>query len=415
MLSYTLNMSVLINLLIFVLPLGVIFRITPIPNVSIYPLDFIAGLIFLYVLFQIVIRKEKIREKKLFIMVSLFLLVGFISLLINARHLTLQTFLISFAYSLRYAAFASIIFAFQFLDQKFKESINLKLIAAGTIFTFIGFIQYFYYPNLRNLYYLGWDEHLYRLFSTFLDPNFAGAFLVLFILLLTENVIWSLKNRTNLIFFSILWVTTLIAILLTYSRSAFIMLIISMVALLTIHKTFRILSVLILLFVALFFAFSNRNIEGLNPLRIASVEARVDSAREAIEIFSKNPIIGVGFNAYRYAQVRYGFRTQIGSLASNADAGTDNSYLFVLATTGILGFVVFVLFWVNIIKIIIRKVRSGFYARVAFASIAGLLVNTIFINSIFYPPIVAWIFILIGITLGLSNKPKNSNLRQKAA
>src|SRR3989338_10052214 len=241
-------MNVLINLLIFSLPLGVIFRITPVSNVSIYPLDFSAGLIFLYVLFQIVIRKENIREKKLFIMVSLFLLVGFISLLINMRYLTLQTFLTSFAYSLRYAAYASIIFAFQFLDQKFKKSINLKLIVAGTIFTFLGFIQYFYYPNLRNLYYLGWDEHLYRLFSTLLDPNFAGAFLVLFILLLTENVIRSFKNRKNLIFFSILWIPTLISILLTYSRSAFIMLVISMVVLLSIHKMYRALFLLVVLF-----------------------------------------------------------------------------------------------------------------------------------------------------------------------
>ena len=143
-------MNYLINLLIFSLPLGVILRINPTPNVSIYPFDIIAVLIFLYVVFQIVIRKEKIRGNRLLIMISLFLLVGFISLLINMKYLSLQTFLISFAYSLRYAAYASIIFAFQFLDQKFKDSLNIKLIAAGMVFTFIGFIQYFYYPNLRN-------------------------------------------------------------------------------------------------------------------------------------------------------------------------------------------------------------------------------------------------------------------------
>lgn len=390
-------MNLLINLLIFSLPLGVIFRITPIPNVSIYPLDFIAGLIFSYVLFQIVIRKEKIREKKLFIMISLFLLAGFISLLLNAKYLTLQNLLISFAYSLRYAAYASIIFSFQFLDQKFKDSLNIKLIAAGTIFTFIGFIQYFYYPNLRNLYYLGWDEHLYRLFSTFLDPNFAGAFLVLFLLLSTESIISS-HNKFGRLGLLWIWLSTLFAIILTYSRSAFIMLIVSISVLLVIHKMLRASLVLVLLFLALFFLFSNRNIEGLNPLRIASVEARVDSAREALEIFSKHPIVGVGFNAFRYAQVRYGFRTQIGSLASNADAGTDNSYLFVLATTGIVGFVIFIYLWIKIIKVIIRRVRSGFYARVAFASIAGALVDTLFVNSIFYPPIMAWIFILVGLT-----------------
>lgn len=391
-------MKILINLLTFTLPLGVVFRISPITNVSIYPYDILAGFIFMFVLFQIFVRKAKIREKKLLVMISLFLLAGFISLLLNAKYLTLQNLLISSAYLLRYAAYASIIFSFQFLDQKFKESLNIKLIAAGTIFTIVGYIQYLFYPNLRNLYYLGWDEHLYRFFSTFLDPNFAGTFLVLFSLLVSENIIRKFKNRRSLIPFLILWASALIAILLTYSRSAFIMLITSIVVLLTIHKMYRVLLLLVILFLSLFFIFSNRNIEGLNPLRIASVEARVDSAREAMSIFSKNPIIGVGFNAYRYAQVRYGYRTQIGSFTSNADAGTDNSYLFVLATTGVVGFLIFLDFWLNIFKVIVRNLHTEIYGKVVFSSIVGLLVNTIFINSLFYPAIMAWIFMLIGLT-----------------
>jgi len=406
-------MNLLINLLIFSLPLGVVFRITPIQNVSFYPHDILAGLIFLFVLFQIIIRREKIKEKKLFIMIALFLSVGFISLVINSGHLSAQAFLTSLAYLVRYAAYASIIFAFQFLDKKFKESINIKLIAAGTLFTFVGFVQYLLYPNLRNLYYLGWDEHLYRLFSTFLDPNFAGAFLVLFILLLTENVIRSIKNQKKLIFFSILWAFTLIAILLTYSRSAFIMLIVGVGVLLALHKLYKVIAILGIMFIALFILFSNRNIEGLNPLRIASVEARIESANEAISIFSKNPILGVGFNAYRYALNRYGFRTEQGSVVSNADAGTDNSYLFVLATTGIIGFLIYLDLWVNILRVIIRNIHSEIYSKVALASIGGLLVNTIFINSIFYPSIMAWIFILIGITLGSSSKPKDGNIINK--
>ena len=400
MLSYTLKtrMDVLINLLIFSLPLGAIFRITPLPNVPIYPQDLIAGLVLLFVIFEFTVRKKKIMERKLLIMVLLFLIVGFISLVLNSKFLTPQAFLTSFAYSLRFAAYVSIIFAFQFLNQKFKESINNKLIAAGTIFTSLGFIQYFFYPSLRNLYYLGWDEHLYRLFSTFLDPNFAGAFLVLVILLLTENIIRNFKNRNNLIFFSFLWICTLIAILLTHSRSAFIMLVVGIITLLSLHRLFKVLGILVLVLFALLFIFSNRNIEGLNPLRIASVEARIDSANEAISIFSQNPVLGVGFNAYRYALTRYGFRTESGSAVSNADAGTDNSYLFVLATTGIIGFLIFLDFWVNIFKVIIRSFQSNFYEVVTVASIAGLLINTLFINSLFYPPIMAWIFILIGVT-----------------
>ena len=221
---------------------------------------------------------------------------------------------------------------------------------------------------------------------------------MLVILLLTENIIRNFKNRNNLIFFSFLWICTLIAILLTHSRSAFIMLVVGIITLLSLHRLFKVLGILVLVLFALLFIFSNRNIEGLNPLRIASVEARIDSANEAISIFSQNPVLGVGFNAYRYALTRYVFRTESGSAVSNADAGTDNSYLFVLATTGIIGFLIFLDFWVNIFKVIIRSFQSNFYEVVTVASIAGLLINTLFINSLFYPPIMAWIFILIGVT-----------------
>jgi O-antigen ligase len=283
------------------------------------------------------------------------------------------------------------------LDKKSKDSLNKKLIIAGSVFVLLGFIQYLFYPDLRNLYYLGWDEHLYRLFSTFLDPNFAGAFLVLLIILLSDNIIRSLKDKNKVILLSVLWAAVLISILLTYSRSAFIMLIVGMVVLLGLHKLYKFIAIGIVVFVGLFAIFANRDIEGLDPFRIASVEARVESMHAAIEIFSKNPIIGVGFNAYRYAQLRYGFRTEEKSLVSHADAGTDNSYLFVLATTGIIGFLIFIGIWINIVRKIIRSLNSELYAKAALASIGALLVNTIFINSLFYPPIMAWIFILVGL------------------
>ena len=333
-------------------------------------------------------------------MFSLFLLVGFVSLLINVKFLTFQIFLISLAYTLRYAAYASIIFAFQFLNQKFKESLNIKLIVSGMVFTSVGFIQYFYYSNLRNLYYLGWDEHLHRLFSTFLDPNFAGAFLVLVLVLLSENIIErSAKKNRKIFTMATVWVITLVAIFFTYSRSAMVLLLTASAVFLIIHKLYKVAVIALFILVISFFIFPNPNIQGLNPLRIASIEARIESAQDALEIISKNSIIGVGFNAYRYARIRYGLADVEGTLVSNSGAGTDNSYLFVMATTGIVGIVVFVLFWINILKYLARSLHLGIYERITFVSIVGLLVNTIFINSLFYPPIMAWVFILIGFTV----------------
>ena len=406
-------MNTLFNLLIFSLPLGVIFRIAPFQGVAVYLYDLVTGIILFYFIFLITIRKKKIPSKKLFTVITIFLLIGFVSLIINSKYLSAQDFLISFAYLLRYASYASIIFAMQFLSTEFRSSVSKKLIIAGYIFVTLGFIQYFFYPNLRNLYYLGWDEHLYRFFSTFLDPNFAGTFLVLILILLSETIIgvrneilkpfkgslgWRVQNDKRIFVAFIMWTVTLVAIFLTYSRSALVMLLVVTSTFLIIHKFYRVVLVALSVFIISFFIFPNPNIQGLNPLRPASLEARIESAQDAVKIISKNPILGVGFNAYRYARMRYGLGGEEDVLESHSGAGTDNGFLFVLATTGIVGIIVFLDFWVNVFRIIIPKLKSEFYARVVLVSIISLSVNTIFINSLFYPPIMAWIFILVGLT-----------------
>ncbi len=394
-------LAMLFNLLIFSLPLGVTIRVTLFPSFSVYPHDIIVLLILIMSFAKFILDKDKIEQKKLFFLALAFLSIGLSSLFINSAYLGISNFLVAIAYLVRYAAYINIIFAAQFLDNKFRESVSMKLIISGLIFTFFGYVQYFFYPSLRNLFYAGWDEHLYRLFSTFLDPNFAGTFLVLIMLLLFGNIIKLFRGKSlKLIFFMLASFFVLVAILLTYSRSAFVTLLIGLVGLLTVHRNYKVLVSLVFLLIVLFFLFSNYSIEGLNPFRVVSSEARIQSAQEAFDIFSRNPILGVGFNAYRYAQIRYGFREEKGALVSNADAGTDNSYLFVLATTGVMGFFLFLDLWINILKEIYKRLKDkSAYAEVAFASVLSLLVNTIFINSLFYAPIIAWTFVLIGITV----------------
>ena len=101
---------------------------------------------------------------------------------------------------------------------------------------------------------------------------------------------------------------------------------------------------------ALLFVVSDTSVEGLNPFRTVSSGERLKSFNEGVYIFEKNSVLGVGFNTYRYAQVRYSIRNQIGAAGSNADAGTDNSWLFVAATTGIVGLVFFCLSYFYLLK-----------------------------------------------------------------
>lgn len=395
-------LKILLNLLILSISLGVLGRFTLFTNVSIYPHDIFASGIFLIVLYMFVYKKAVPFYSKSALLAVSFITIGLFSLIINSLKLEIVSFWIALSYLARYAIYISIIFSFQFLDKAFIDTIPKKLMLSGLIFTSLGLIQYFFYNDLRKLVHLGWDEHLYRLFSTFLDPNFAGAYLVLISLIFIGFSIASFRSdRVKSIIYGICFCLSVISILFTYSRSAIIMLFIGLVTLLILKRLFLLLIILTVTISMFYVLFADTTVVGLNPLRMATIEARLGSASEAVEIFMDSPVFGVGFNAYRYAQIRYGFRTEEGTLISNADAGTDNSYLFVLATTGVVGFVVFVLFWVNITKRVyslVAKYKTAI-SIVSLSSLIALFFNTVFINSFFYTPILAWIVVLCGSTL----------------
>src|SRR5690606_35834701 len=117
------------------------------------------------------------KHKKILISILIFNVIAFISLLINLFWLTGMEFLISLSYLLRLNVYMSLLFIGIFNFNKLQPSLLKKaFIASSFTVVFLGFIQYFFYNDLRNLYYLGWDDHLYRMFSTFLDPNFVGLF-----------------------------------------------------------------------------------------------------------------------------------------------------------------------------------------------------------------------------------------------
>ena len=134
-----------------------------------------------------------------------------------------------------------------------------------------------------------------------------------------------------------------------------------------------------------------------------SANARLSTWQQGINIFEHAPILGVGFNAYRYSLREY-------NLAGNDFTNTrgassnDASLLNILATTGVIGFFSFVCFLFLILKQGLNspEKHSGFTAC---AFIIGLLVHSLFNNSLFYPPIL----FLIVLFAAKINPAKNNN------
>jgi len=377
-------------------------------NFSIKPIDIAAVILFLTWAPQIFKKyKQNILSNNLFIPISGFIIIMCFSLLFNIGNFSGNEILIAFSYILRWILYASIFFIVKSFSSRFKKKILYLLLIVGFFITLFGFIQYFFYSNLRNLYYLGWDEHMYRMFSTFLDPNFAGAFLVLYLIFLTGMLLFFLKNNKakQALLMGFILIFTLTSVYLTYSRSALIMFLTSAIIFLTLAKKIKWLIVIIGV-TMLFILISSKSyyIENINLFRIASSKARIDSAKVAIEIIKNNPFFGVGFNTYRYTQIKYGFRSTSDSSINHADAGTDNSFLFTLATTGIVGLI----FYLNLLREILKRAYINYkkftdsdiqkyIGIIVIASFGGIIVDSLFINSLFYSFVMIWMWILLGL------------------
>ncbi len=370
--------------LLVLFQIGETLRIELDNGVAIVPLDIGVGAIFLLWLVLLLVKKTKIRGE-IKIPISLFVLALILSLLVNFHNLRSTEILVSSLYLLRLVLYVSVYFIVNSLDTKFKKIIPKLMIVSGIFVLIGGYIQYFLYPNLKNLYYLGWDEHLYRMFSTFLDPNFAAAyFCLLFFLVFVLN-----KKKNQL--FILLEVMILGAIYLTFSRAGYLMLATGLFLLFAFTKHKKWIITYAFVFIVLYFISPKIILksEGTNLTRTASSQSRIESAQKALTIIKDNPIFGVGFNSYRYAQHKYGFIDKNWKNL-HSGAGTDNSFLFILATSGIVGFLAFANLLFHIIKISFNE-RKNFISLIILSSITGLIADSMFLNSLFYPFFIFWI------------------------
>lgn len=345
-----------------------------------------------------IFNKKRITFGKLGKPIFLFSAVGLIALLLNYFNLGINHLLISSLYLVRWFAYASIYFIINDFDKKFKQKIPYMLLFSGGLVVLFGYVQYFFYPSLKNLFYLGWDEHLYRMFSTFLDPNFAGVFFAIFFLFTLAFGLSEIKtHQIRAIILFTLSGFTLVATYLTYSRSALLMLALSIVTYLFIlGKRKLIILVVLAIVLAIFIIPKSFQTEGTNFLREFSSEQRIQSFEKSISIFQTSPIYGVGFDAYRYAMNKRGLVDANWSI-THSGAGTDNSFMFVLATTGIVGLIVFLWLLYKIVQIALLATRR-FPSAVLTSSVTGLLVGSLFVNSLFYVLIIEWIWILASLT-----------------
>lgn len=288
-------------------------------------------------------------------------------------------------YLLRFIVYSSVLFTVHKLYAKKEISQGLLekafLISTGIVVIF-GWLEYFLYPDLRNLYYLGWDPHYKRIFSSFLDPNFLGLFLTLSLLMVLLSKIGRYQKW-------ILGVLFFLTLMFTYSRGSYLALVISLLFyLIKTHKT-RYSFIFILLIVITAVLLPRPSGAGVRLERMFSITERLENWKFGWKVFVDHPILGVGFNTIRYAKTSYLY-PQDNLLTSHSGAGLDNSFLLVAATSGIIGLIVFLLLLFQIYS------HAGMLIK---ASLIAIVIHSFFVNSFFYPWVMLWLWILIGVTM----------------
>lgn len=241
------------------------------------------------------------------------------------------------------------------------------MVILGAVAVF-GWIQYFFYPDLTALKHLGWDDHLYRLVGTFLDPGFTSLFLVL-------GAVFSLGTGLSLPVFLV------ISLAFTYSRTGYLALLAAMAFLA--RKTKRAIGLIVVLALAILILPKPAG-EGVNLVRTYSISSRIENYVETLKIAGKSPVFGIGFNNICF------YKTDA---SSHSCSGADSSLLLILATTGIVGLL---MFFYSVVKLF-QSLQRGFYFNILVASSVALGVHSLFVNSLFYPFTMAFFSLLLSL------------------
>ena len=220
-----------------------------------------------------------------------------------------------------------------------KVPFNSGILLLMGISLVASFTQYFLYPDLRNIYYLGWDPHLYRMTGFVFDPPIAAA---LYGLLGIWVIIYrGIFERYKFLPIFLLSILT-ICFFLTYSRGAYIAALVTLFMALLQHKYGKVILLIIPLFLGVLFLLPKEFGEGVNLLRTSTIATRLGDYQEGIKVWQKSPILGIGYNRIRSVKEQ---KNTLLETASHSGASFHSSFLIILATTGLVGFGLFV--WIT--------------------------------------------------------------------
>jgi O-antigen ligase len=341
--------------------------------------------------------------------VLLFAAVGGISTLLAVPRFGLTAF--EAAFSMAYLARWLMYFAVYVVILNFVGLRDVWTVWNTLLFTVLaivafGVVQAAFLPDFAQMLhpearlYLDWDPQGHRLVSTLLDPNYAGALIVL--VLLPAIGMAAYGARVSPVALGLLFM----GLVLTLSRGAFVGLAAGLAVVVAVRGiprrflgyaagAFAVLALLSPAVVRYGIEYNK-----FDPAD-ASAFSRVVGWMRSLEMFADHPVIGIGFNTLGFVQQqRYGLDEVV-----RASFGLDGGLLVVAVLTGTVGLLIYLAMVGSVLARCRRLWRSdgvparerGFAVGVA-AATAAMLTHGFFFNTLFAPFILHGLFTLWALT-----------------
>ena len=312
-----------------------------------------------------------------------------------------------------FAAFVSISYLVRWLFYFSAYVVVINTLRAGDVnrvwsaleatilgFAIFGIFQSAFLPGFAQIVYpdsrpqLDWDVQGRRLVSTFLDPNYAGAFIAIGLVVCLARLASGARTPA--------WklLVLAVALVLTASRSSILALFVAGFVMLMITGLSKRLLRAVGLAVLLVLLALPKLIEFAASFHKLSIDPsamdRLTSWLHGWIVLRDHWVIGIGFNTWGYVSERYGWIRSF-----SATYGIDGGLLFVLVMTGVIGLALYVGMLWSVFRTSLRIWRDSRMsaehrglALGAAVSLPLIVVHSLFSNSLLLPFLMEPLWIL---------------------
>lgn len=261
-----------------------------------------------------------------------------ISFLLSTMYYSMTENFIAFLYLSRvyfYNMFSLYLWYHDTHEKQWKYVLLNALMGIVVVTIITSVIQYWLFPNLRIFFYDGWDPHHFRMVGLYFDPPITAAIYGLSLLWLLcdkkiqQHSVWLRYGVSMLL---------VVCLFLSYSRGAYIAALATLFFFLTKTKYAKYFIAIVIMFMGVLFLLPRPSGESVNLLRTSTIGTRYADYGEGIQIWQKNPILGIGYNHIRFEKEQ---KNTLLESYSHSGASFHSSFLIILVTSGIVGLVLF--------------------------------------------------------------------------